>query len=140
MGWLLDTNVLSELRKGDRAEPTLRSWFARAADRDLYTSVLVLGEVRQGISKLGRRDPVAAQPLERWIRGLEQAFADRILPISQAVADRWGRLPSDQPVAAIDGLLAATAIEHGLTLVTRNVVDVARTGVPYFNPFSDRGR
>jgi hypothetical protein len=135
MAWLLDTNVLSELRKGDRAAPGVLAWFKAAAQVELFTSVLVMGEIRKGISRLSRRDPVGAKSLERWMQGLVESFSDRILPVTAEVADRWGRLAVEQPLSPIDGLLAATALHHGLILVTRNVADVARAEVPVINPF-----
>jgi predicted nucleic acid-binding protein len=135
MAWLLDTNVLSELRKGGRADPAVQAWFRDAPDADLFTSVLVLGEIRRGITRLARRDPVGAQSLERWLRGLAESFSNRILPVTAEVADLWGRLSSRQPLAPVDGLLAATALDRGLILVTRNVSDFARADVSVLNPF-----
>src|SRR5207249_5623425 len=104
----------------------------------LYLSVLVTGEIRRGIETLRRRDAVAATSLERWLREVETQFEDRILPVDGMVADRWGRLAAERPVSTIDGLLAATALVRGLTLATRNVRDIARTGVPCVNPFDAR--
>lgn len=138
MAWLLDTNVLSEQRKRERCAPPVREWFASVDDEDLFTSVLVTGEIRRGIEVLRLRDAVAARTLDRWLRSLEESFAERILPVTFEISDRWGRLCPDQPLPPIDGLLAATALHHRLTLVTRNVADVARTGVDVFNPFADR--
>ena len=134
MSWLLDTNILSELRKGGRASPGLRAWFADADEEALYTSVLVVGELRRGIESIRRRDVPSALALDHWLAGLTDGFADRILPVDQAVADRWGRLNVPDPVPTVDGLLAATALVHGLTLVTRNTRDVARTAVPVLDP------
>jgi predicted nucleic acid-binding protein len=137
MGFLIDTNVLSELQKGERADPKVRAWYDAAAPHDLFLSVLVVGEIRQGIERLRRRDPVQAERLEKRLTLIKASFADRIMPVSTAVAERWGRnnVPDQLPV--IDGLLAATAQEHGLTLVTRNERDVERSGVFVLNPFSD---
>jgi hypothetical protein len=134
VSWLLDTNILSELRKGERASPGLRAWFADADEEALYTSVLVVGELRRGIESIRRRDVPSALALDHWLAGLTDGFADRILPVEQAVADRWGRLNVPDPVPTVDGLLAATALVHGLTVVTRNTRDVARTGVPVLDP------
>jgi toxin FitB len=133
-GFLVDTNVLSEARKGARANARVTGWL-RTHRADLYLSVLVTGEIRRGIETIRRRDPVAATALERWLREVETQFEDRILPVDGMVADRWGRLMAERPVSTIDGLLAATSLVHGLTLATRNVRDVARTGVPCINPF-----
>ena len=135
MSWLLDTNVLSELRKGVRANAGVRSWFAQATDTEVFTSVMVLGEIRRGIEAVRRRDSIAALALEQWLLRLTETFADRVLAVDADVADRWGALNVPDPVPTVDGLLAATALVHDLTLVTRNVRDVERTGVRSFDPF-----
>ncbi len=135
MSWLLDTNVLSELRKGARADAGVRAWFDQAADAELFTSVMVLGEIRRGIESVRRRDSTAALAIEQWLLRLTETFADRVLPVDAEVADRWGALNVPDPVPTVDGLLAATALVHDLTLVTRNVRDVERTGVRSFDPF-----
>jgi toxin FitB len=135
MGWLIDTNVLSELRKGTRTDPAVSTWFDGTSDTDLYTSVLVLGELRRGIESIRRRDEVAAAALELWLTRTMEVFADRIIPIDAAITDRWGRLNVPDPVPTIDGLLAATALERNLVLVTRNTRDVESTGVRSLNPF-----
>lgn len=134
MSWLLDTNVLSELRKGERAHDGVRGWFAAAKDDDLYTSVLVLGEIRRGIESIRRRDEASAIALEQWLRRLTDTFADRVLTVDAAIAERWGRLNVPDPIPTVDGLLAATALVHDLTLVTRNTRDVERTGVRLLDP------
>jgi predicted nucleic acid-binding protein len=136
--WLLDTNVLSELRKGPRADAGIRRWFDKAVDRDLFTSVLVAGELRRGVESIRRRDRAAAEGLAQWLESLVERFGDRLLPIDAAVANRWGELNVPDPVPTVDGLLAATALVHDLTLVTRNVRDVERTGVRWLDPFADR--
>ena len=137
-GYLLDTNVISEVRKGNRADPNLRAWFETIAEEELFLSVLVLGEVRSGIERIRSRDPVQAQALERWLLDLEATYTDRIFPITTAIADKWGRLSAVDPPSVVDCLMAATALEHGLTLVTRNTHDIRRTGVKFLNPF-DQG-
>lgn len=134
MSWLVDTNVLSELRKGERADAGLRAWFAQAEAEDLYTSVLVLGEIRRGIESIRRRDRPSALALEQWLERLATQFGERVLPVNAAVADRWGALNVPDPVPTVDGLLAATALVHDLILVTRDVRDVARTGVRVLDP------
>ena len=134
MNWLLDTNVLSDLRKGERANPGLKAWFGAADEASLYTSVVVIGELRRGIESIRRRDLPSATALDLWLGGLTDAFADRILPIDQAVAEEWGRLNVADPIPTVDGLLAATALVRGLTLVTRNTRVVARTGVLFLDP------
>lgn len=134
MSWLVDTNVLSELRKGPRANNGVRAWFADARDDELYTSVLVLGEVRRGIESIRRRDTTAALALEQWLLRITGSFSDRILPVDATVADRWGVLNVPDPIPTVDGLLAATALVHDLVLVTRNTRDVERTGVRLLDP------
>ena len=134
MSWLLDTNIVSELRKGERANPGVRAWLAEAAEESLFTSVLVVGELRRGIESIRRRDVPSALALDRWLEAMTDGFADRILPIDREVAEQWGRLNVPDPVPTVDGLLAATALVHGLTLVTRNTRDGARTGVLLLDP------
>jgi predicted nucleic acid-binding protein len=136
VSFLLDTNVVSELRKGERASTTVVQWFAGVADRELFLSVLVIGELRQGVERIRRRDINTAEHLDRWLRVLLDDHEGRILPVDGRVADLWGRLNVPDPVPAVDGLLAATAIVHDLTLVTRNARDVARTGARLLDPFS----
>ncbi len=135
MRFLVDTNVLSELRKGRRCHPNVARWAASHPTEDLCTSVLVLGEIRQGVERARRRDAKKALVLERWLDAVKLAFDGRILPIDQAVAEEWGRTGVPDPIPVIDGLLAATARVNGLTLATRNVADLARAGASVFNPF-----
>jgi predicted nucleic acid-binding protein len=135
VSFLVDTNVLSELRKGPRANAKVAAWFQAVDDTELYLSVLVIGELRQGVEGLRRRDPPAAAKLDRWLHELVEHYEDRTLPVDAAVADRWGRLNVPDLAPAVDGLLAATALVHSLTLVTRNVRDVRRTGVRHLDPF-----
>lgn len=134
---LVDTNVLSELRKGPRTDRGVRQWFEGTADDDLFTSVLVLGEIRRGVGLVRRRDPSGAAALEQWLLRMSETFGDRVLAIDALVADRWGALNVPDPVPTVDGLLAATALVHDMTIVTRNVKDIARTGAPVLNPFSE---
>lgn len=134
MSWLLDTNIVSELRKGERADEQLRTWFAGVNDDEVFTSVLVLGEIRRGIEAIRRRDASSALALEQWLIRLATGFGERILPIDVRVADRWGTLNVPNPIPTVDGLLAATALVHDLTLVTRDVKDVATTGVRTLDP------
>ena len=135
MAWLLDTSVLSELRKGDRCDERVQTWLDGVADEDLFTSVLVIGEIRRGIEILRRRDPTAAAMLDHWLGRLSDTYAERILPIDRRVAECWAALNVPNPVPTVDGLLAATAMEHDLTVVTRNTRDVAALGVPILDPF-----
>jgi hypothetical protein len=131
----LDTNVLSELRKGARADLGVTRWFDSVNEETLYVSVLSLGEVRQGVEHLRRRDKRGARALERWLLELAGAYGERILPVDAEIADRWGQLNSPDRLPAVDGLLAATALVHGLTVVTRNSDDLDATGVEVLNPF-----
>jgi predicted nucleic acid-binding protein len=133
--FLLDTNVVSELRKGSRADAGLLEWFAPIDSAALFLSVLVAGELRQGVERVRLRDAPQAERLDRWLLALMNDYAARLLPIDLRVADLWGRMNVPNPLSAVDGLLAATAIAHDLTLVTRNVKDVERTGVRIHNPF-----
>ena len=134
MSFLLDTNVISEVRKKS-PDPSVREWFASVSGTQLYLSVLVVGEIRQGVDRLQRTDPRKASVYEEWLEVLRREYSDRLLPITTAIAMEWGRLNAVDPIPVIDGLLAATAKVHALTLVTRNTVDVIRTGVRVLNPF-----
>jgi hypothetical protein len=138
MSYLLDTNVLGEIRK-KRPDPAVSAWYAGVDDDELFLSVLVVGEVQQGVTRLRRKDPRQAAVFEVWLKKLQREFADRVLPVSQEVALEWGRLSAGDPLPVVDGLLAATALVHGLTVVTRNVDDFEPTGVPVLNPFARRG-
>jgi toxin FitB len=133
--FLLDTNVVSELRKGSRAHTALREWIAPIDDSGLFLSVVVVGELRQGVERLRLRDAPQAERLDRWLLALMNDYAERILQVDLRVADLWGRMNVPNPISAVDGLLAATAIVHDLILVTRNVKDVERTGARIHNPF-----
>lgn len=135
MSLLLDTNILSELRKGARANARLRAWFEGVPAEEFYLSVLVMGELRRGVELVRRRDSKQAAALERWLTRVASDHAERILPVDGRVADQWGRLVAIQPGSVIDTLMAATALVHGLVLATRNVKDVSWTGVSCFNPF-----
>ena len=133
--FLLDTNVIAEIRKGSRANAHVRSWFAALDPDAILLSVVTIGEIRKGIENVRRRDAAAARALERWLRRVLRDHRDRILAVDLPVAEEWGRLNVPDPVPVIDGLLAATAKVHGLTLATRNVKDVARSGAEVVNPF-----
>lgn len=133
--FLLDTNIVSELRKGSRANRQVGSWFAEIDDSELFLSVLVIGELRQGVERARQRDAARAEHIDRWLQKLVDDYASRLLPVDARVAELWGRLNVPDPISTVDGLLAATAIVHDLTLVTRNVKDVARTGARLLNPF-----
>jgi predicted nucleic acid-binding protein len=135
LSYLVDTNVFSELRKRDRCHPGVRAWFDGVASAQLHTSVLVIGEMRRGIERVRARESAFAAALELWLADIVMLFEGRIYPVSRAIAEEWGRLASPRNLPVIDTLLAATAIVHGMTLVTRNIKDIADSGVSYLNPF-----
>ena len=135
MSYLLDSNIVSELRKRERADAGVRQWFAGVDDSELFLSVLTVGELRRGIESIHRRDRTRALLLNRWFHALVTQYEARILLVDQKVAEEWGRMNALATLPAIDSLLAATAHVHGLTFVTRNTKDLARTGVPCLNPF-----
>ena len=137
MKFLLDTNIISEIRKRDRAHPNVVRWVARTPVEEIGTSALVLGEIRRGIELKRRSDPEQARSLDQWFSQMRTRLGDRVLPIDEPVAEAWGLLGIPDPLPLIDGLLAATAKVHGLTLVTRNVADIAAAGVSLLDPFSD---
>ncbi len=137
-GFLLDTNVLSEIVR-PKPHSGVVQWVDAAEESLLYISVLTLGEIRKGIALLpeGRR----RVSLESWLdHDLRVRFSDRVLPVDAGVADRWGRISGSTaakrpPLPVIDGLLAATALHYNLTLVSRDSAHAAVTGVDFFNPW-----
>ena len=135
-GFLIDTNVVSELRKGARADAGVRAWFDDHKADQLWLSVLVVCELRRGVEVLRRRDEQAGTRLSEWLDSVTHDFDDRIIPITIEVAERWAVLNVPDPAPVVDGLLAATALERNLVLVTRNTADVERTGVAVVNPFT----
>ncbi len=134
MSWLIDTNVLCELRR-KRPEANVIAWFEDHDESPMFVSVITMGEIRGGIEEKRLKDPDQATAIERWFVKLQLQFASRILPVTDAVADEWGRLSPDQPLPDCDGLVAATGLVHGLTVVTRNVADFRRSGVKLLNPW-----
>lgn len=140
MSYLIDTNVLSELRR-KQPDAHVVEWFAGRAAQSLFLSVLTLGEIRKGIERLDetRTDAARKQGLGDWLeQELPTFFLGRLLGVDAAVADRWGYVQAlaGRPTPAIDSLLAATALQHNLTLVTRNVKDFVGMGVNLINPWS----
>lgn len=136
LSYLIDTNVLSELRRKS-PDPDVADWVSQRPSASLYLSVLTLGEIRKGIE--GAVDEGRRQVLRDWLEAdLPTFFMGRILSVDAAVADRWGRLiaAAGRALPAIDSLLAATALEHDLILVTRNVKDFAGLPVQLFNPWT----
>jgi predicted nucleic acid-binding protein len=136
-GYLLDTNVISETRKV-RADDGVIAFLSASEAAGLFLSVLTLGELRKGVAAKRRSDPDAADQLGAWVDGIETTFADRLLPIDAATARCWGELSANRSPPVIDTLIAAAAIRHGLTLVTRNTRDVESTGVPLVDPWQRR--
>ena len=138
MNYLVDTNIISEVRKGAKCDANVAAWYDSIDDADIYLSVLVLGEIRKGVERARPSDPAQARALEKWLTAVAESFAERILPIDQTVADEWGRMAAKRPVSTVDALLAATAKVHRMTLATRNVSDVADLGANLVNPFEHR--
>ncbi len=133
--FLLDTNIISEVRKGERCDRRVANWYASIEDSDLFLSVLVLGEIRRGVELARRNDSAKADALGKWLQRVEETFGPRVLSVDAAVAHEWGRMSATRPLAVIDGLLAATAKVHGLTLATRNEENVRGLGAGIVNPF-----
>jgi toxin FitB len=138
VNYLIDTNIISEVRKGRRCNPSVARWYESIEDASLYLSVLVIGEIRSGIERVRAKDADKANALEQWLVAIASAFGERILPIDRDVADEWGRLNAGRRLPVIDAILAATAKTHRMTLVTRNTADVADLNVSMLNPFELR--
>lgn len=136
MSFLLDTNVISEIRKGGRADPKVANWVLATNAASIFTSVVVLAEIRRGIELKRRRDENQADALDRWYATMRAGLEDRVLPVTEPIAETWAGFSVPDPLPLIDGLLAATAKVHDLVLVTRNIADVARTGVATLDPFA----
>lgn len=138
VGFLIDTNVVSELRKRDRANPGVRQFVEQAAS--LYLSVITIGELRRGVELIRHRGDVSqANLLEVWLETVLSDYADHILDFTAFEAQVWGKLRVPHPHNSLDKQIAATALVYGLTLVTRNVKDFVGTGVSLFNPFEEVG-
>lgn len=138
MSYLLDTNVVSELRKGPAlVDPHVVAWAEGRATHELLISVVTVLEIELGVLRVERRDPRQGSVLRRWLEeGVLAGFAERTLPIDLDIARRAARLHIPDPRPERDAYLAATAIEHGLTVVTRNVVDFESTGVAVLDPWA----
>jgi predicted nucleic acid-binding protein len=132
--FLLDTNVVSEPRRR-RAESAVVAWLQEQDSEALFISVLTVGEIIAWAESLARRDPRAGESLRKWFASVRDGYGARVLPITEPVMEVWARLQARRPLPTIDGLLAATASFHGLTLVTRNERDFADLGVPLINPW-----
>jgi predicted nucleic acid-binding protein len=135
VSFLLDTNVLSEIRKGTNCDARVRRWWDTTTESDIYLSVIVAGEIYRGIDKLMKTNPAMARKFQTWLASVVQEFEGRTLTVDLRTAEIWGRLSSKRTLPLADGLLAATALAHDLTLVTRNTRDIKGTGVRYLNPF-----
>jgi predicted nucleic acid-binding protein len=138
VNYLIDTNIISEVRKGTRCDANVAAWYDSVDDTAIYLSVLVLGELRKGVERARPNDPDRAQALDDWLTTVATSFAERVLPIDHAIADEWGRMSARRPLSTVDALLAATAKVHGMTLVTRNVSDIIDLGANVINPFEPR--
>lgn len=137
--YLLDTNVVSEARKGARANPGVRAFLQRLRREQsgAFLSVITVGELRRGVELIKQRgDTAQAEQLERWLATTLEAHADSILPIDPEIAQLWGCLRAPRPENALDKLIAATALIYDLVVVTRNDRDFAGTGARLLNPFS----
>lgn len=132
--YVLDTNVISAVRRPERA-PQVASWLRGRAERDLYLSVITLGEIERGIRQQERRDPGFADDLRRWLDRTVLLFTDRLLAFEAEDARIWGRLSHEIGHAGADLMIAATALRHDAVVVTGNVADFAATGARIENPF-----
>ncbi|EME68132.1 PilT protein-like protein [Paramagnetospirillum caucaseum] len=132
--FLLDTVVLSELRKRDR-NPNVIRWLTTAPADDVFLSAVTIGEIERGVVRQRAKDAAFAEALESWLDRTIQVYADRILPVDTRVARRWGSLSARIGNDGADLLIAATALEHGLTVVTRNTRHFEPTGVALLDPF-----
>ena len=138
MSILVDTNVVSELKRGRNAAPAVTAWFATMPAEQIFTSVVVLGEVRRGIELIARCDKAQAEMLERWYASMRQQLGTRVLPVDEPVMMMWSRISVPDPLPAYDGLIAATALVNNMTVATRNTADFRRVGVTVVDPWSDR--
>ena len=132
--YLLDTNVLSAVRRPDRA-PQVAAWLRGKPERDLYLSVLTLGEIERGIAQQQARNPCFAADLRLWLDRTQLIFADRLLEFGAEDARIWGRLSHQIGHSGADLMIAATALRHGATVVTGNIADFQTSGVALENPF-----
>ncbi len=135
MKYLVDTNVISEIRKGTRAHQQVLNWWNSIHRSQVFLSVLTVGEIHRGIVGIRRKDLHQAHHLEAWLDALIQVFGNRLIPIDQRAALVWAEICIGRTLPMIDSLMAATAISMNLTFVTRNTKDIRGCGVRYVNPF-----
>jgi predicted nucleic acid-binding protein len=137
--YLLDTDVLSELRKRKR-NPHVVKWIGAVTESNLHLSAITVAEIERGIERQKKPDPAFANDLAAWLEFTLRAFGERILPLTVNIARRWGRLSAQIGNTELDLAIAATALEHGLTVVTGNTKHFERTGVNLLNPFHTGAR
>lgn len=138
--FLVDTNVISEARKGGRANPGVKSFWASSDPAELYIPVQTIGEIRRGLENIRQRGDVSqARKLDAWLNTIVEDYSDRILDFDLDCAQVWGKLMSPNPQHAIDKQIAAIALIHDLTVVTRNVADFTGFGARLLNPFEAQG-
>jgi toxin FitB len=135
VSFLLDTNVVSETRR-KAPDQKVAAWVSQADPSDLFISAMTLGEIAKGVALRAKQSPAQAAGLEQWLAETRTQYADRIVAIDAAIAEAWGRLDAKRNLPVVDGLLAATALVRGMTLVTRNVRDVASAGIALLNPWN----
>jgi predicted nucleic acid-binding protein len=136
MAFLLDTNVISELRKGSRCHTNVWAWYDGTPVDQIFLSVITLGEMRRGVEKKRKRDAVTARVYEKWLSEVALIHRERVLPVTAEICEIWGGLGASEQITPIDALIAATAICYDFTVATRNERDFQRVGVDYFNPFT----
>lgn len=134
MPYLLDTDILSAIRRKQR-DPNLEKWLHSIQSADVYLSVVTLGEVERGNSQQRRNNPEFAEDLERWLDTILLKYEQRILPLSVSIARRWGKLSGELGHTSADLMIAATALEHNLTVATRNTRHFEPTQVSLINPY-----
>jgi toxin FitB len=137
MNVLVDTNVISELKRGRSAAPGVVAWFAALSPQNVFTSVIVLGELRRGIALVARRDKPQAEALEEWYSSVRERLGNRVLSVDEPVMALWARISVPHRLSAYDGLIAATALAHGLVVATRNTQDYRNAGARVINPWED---
>ena len=138
MNVLVDTNVISELKRGRKAALPVVTWFESLLPENVFTSVIVLGEIRLGIELIARRDKLRSEALEQWYAMMRERLGSRVLAVDEPVMTIWARLSVPKVLPVYDGLIAATALLHGLIIATRNTQDYRRAGVEVINPWQDR--